>query len=318
MKLLRGSECFFLAKTGCVAAIGNFDGVHLGHQALLSSLKKTARARHLPSVVIIFEPQPAEFFLKQQAPARLTSLREKSLLLRQARIDYVVCLHFNARLAALPATAFVERYLVQALGVRHLLVGHDFRFGQQRLGDVHLLVEEGRQHDYDVEIFPPYTLSGVRVSSTLIRQYLAQGQLTDAAALLGRVYNLCGRVSRGDGRGRQWGVPTANIRLRRLTLPLTGVYCVKVRRQSGELVNGVANVGNRPTVDGLRVILEVHLLDFNGDLYGEWLQVFFLHKLRDERKFSSVEKLIAQIRQDVISAAGAFETNAIEFNEMIE
>lgn len=302
MKLLRGlAEIPYFAK-GTVAAIGNFDGVHLGHQALLAALKTEADKRQLPLVVLLFEPQPAEYFRGQQAPARITSLREKSEVLKFCKVDYLCCLKFNKAFALLSAQEFAQHYFFLWLQAKYLLVGADFRFGQDRSGDVFLLKSMGEQKGCIVETFPDYSINHIRVSSTKIREALAQGQLEQASVLLGRTFSLCGRVVKGNERGRQWGIPTANLTMHRLALPLKGVFCVKVRRANGDWLEGVANLGSRPTVDGTKNILEIHLFDFDGNLYGEMLQVFFLHKLRDEVKFSSVEELIKQIHDDVAAA----------------
>ncbi len=191
--------------------------------------------------------------------------------------------------------------------MKYLVIGRDFRFGHARQGDVALLEELGQRVGCLVQTFPDFTIEEERVSSTKIRHALLQGQLEQATVLLGRTFSLCGRVIKGDGRGKQWGIPTANLGMHRLTLPLKGVFCVQVCRSTGELLKGVANIGSRPTVDGTKNILEIHLFDFNESLYGEMLQVFFLHKLRDEIKFSSVDALIQQIQDDVVAAKEQFK-----------
>ncbi|MGQ3888974.1 bifunctional riboflavin kinase/FAD synthetase [Legionella sp. CNM-1927-20] len=302
MKLLRVLDSVTAFKAGAVATIGNFDGVHLGHQALLAKLKANALKLKLPSVVLIFEPQPSEFFCKEKAPARLTSLREKIEILQKSQIDYLCCLKFNQRLANMLAIDFAQTYFFSLLQAKYLLVGEDFRFGQGRQGDINLLASMTKKFNCTLDIFSNYVLDGQRVSSTKIRTLLSQGQLKEAQALLGRPYSLCGRVIQGQKRGREWGIPTANLNLRRLTLPFTGVFCVQVQHENGQIINGVANLGCRPTVDGKRNVLEVHLFNFNGNLYGKMLKVIFLHKLRDEAKFSSIEKLIQQIHDDVKEA----------------
>ncbi|QRN04269.1 bifunctional riboflavin kinase/FAD synthetase [Legionella sp. MW5194] len=309
MRLLRGIS-FNSFVQGSVVTIGNFDGVHLGHRALLTQLRRQAEQRNLPSVVILFEPQPGEYLHPETAPARLSTLREKLALVKELGIDYVYCLRFNQSLATLAADEFAQTYFFKRLSMRFLLVGGDFRFGYKRQGDIHLLRQMAKTRNCTVETVEDYTVRGVRVSSTRIRQLLAEASLDEASLLLGRTYSLCGRVSRGEGRGRQWGIPTANLSGRRANLPLQGVFCVKVRRQNGQVIEGVANLGRRPTVDGSHVVLEVHLFDFDGNLYGEFLQVFFLHKLRDEKKFSSIDELIAQIQDDIVAAKAAFRQSA--------
>lgn len=317
MKLLRGLKHIPAFTNGTVATIGNFDGVHLGHQALLAQLKAQSRELKLPLVVLLFEPQPGEFFLTSQAPARLSTLREKLDILKKCEVDYVYCLSFKKSLAAMDPADFVESYLFSLLQVKYLLIGEDFRFGRNRLGDIELLKSKAQQSGCLVGAFSDFSLLNQRVSSTKIRNFLARGELPQAATLLGRPYSLCGRVIAGDGRGRQWGFPTANLAMRRLSLPLTGVFCVQVRRANGDMVSGVANLGRRPTVDGTKNILEVHLFDFNQSLYGEMLQVYFLYKLREEIKFSSIEALIAQIKDDIAVARKQFVTRRFEFNTIL-
>lgn len=310
MKLLRGVSHLPDFKKGVVATIGNFDGVHLGHQNLLSSLKKQAILMDLPLVVILFEPQPREYFQKAKAPVRLSSLREKLDMLKSCQVDYVYCIKFDEAFAQTTATQFCTRYLFSSLNIKYLLVGEDFHFGKDREGDVSLLKTLGAQHSCDVEVASDFTLGLDKVSSTKIRQALHQGDLRLASKYLGRIYSLCGRVLKGDGRGRQWGIPTANLSLHRASLPLKGVFVVQARIGSRSY-QGVANAGSRPTVDGTKNILEVHLFDFNQSIYGELLQVFFLHKLRDEVKFTSVDVLIAQIHSDIAAAKTFFKQNSV-------
>ena len=299
MKLLRSFHQISDLGRNTAATIGNFDGVHSGHLALLKKLRSHAERLNLPVLVMLFEPQPGEYFRGIKAPARLSSFREKLDILRQAGVDYVCCLNFNNYLASMPALEFAERIIFSLLKAKYLLIGEDFRFGHERAGDVALLGVLGRQAACEVDAFPDFFIDHQRVSSTRIRQSLAAGDLEQAAHLLGRPYSICGRVIRGDGRGRQWGVPTANLNLHRLTLPLKGVFCVRVLRQGKPPLNGVANIGCRPTLDGSKHVLEVHLFDVNESLYGDMLQVCFLNKLRDEVKFASVDALIAQIHNDV-------------------
>lgn len=303
MKLLRGLQSFAEFASGTVATIGNFDGVHLGHQALLQRLQRLAKAHHLPTVVVLFEPQPGEYFRGSQAPARLASLREKLQVLQELGINYVYCLKFDEYLANMPAVEFAKKIIFSALNAKHLLIGQDFRFGHNRLGDIALLQTLAQQYAASVEAYDDFLISKERVSSTNIRKALQENQLQKASSLLGRTYRLCGRVIRGEGRGRKWGIPTANIHLQRKTLPLNGVFCVEVRRHPDwPAMPGVANLGVRPTVDGCKNTLEVHLLELNESLYGEMLQVSFLHKLRDEVKFSDFNDLIQQIQNDVTEA----------------
>lgn len=299
MKLLRGFHQISDLGVSTAATIGNFDGVHCGHLALLKKLRNQAERFNLPLLVMLFEPQPSEYFRGAEAPARLSSFREKLDILRQAGVDYVCCLKFNNHLASMRAFEFAERIIFSLLKAKYLLIGEDFHFGHERVGDIALLKDVGSKSGCDVDAFPDFFIDHQRVSSTRIRQALAAGDLEQAAHLLGRSYSMCGRVIRGDGRGRQWGIPTANLSLHRLTLPVKGVFAVRVFRQGKPALNGVANIGCRPTVDGSKNVLEVHLFDVNESLYGEMLQVNFLYKLRDEMKFASIDALITQIHNDV-------------------
>ena len=310
MELIRGLHNLRPRHRGCVATIGNFDGVHLGHQAVLGQLAEKAGQLGLPTTVVTFEPHPQEWFFPDRAPPRLTRLREKLTALRRYSVDRVLVLRFDARLAAMEAAAFVERILVRGLGVRHLVVGDDFRFGRNRAGDFAFLRAMGARHGFDVVAMHSFRIDGERVSSTRIREALAAGDMDTAEKLLGRPYRMCGRVAHGDRRGRGIGFPTANLHLHRRASPVLGVFAVEVFGVPGEPVPGVANVGVRPTVDGTCALLEVHLLDFAGDLYGRYVQVDFLHKLRDERRFASFEALRAQIRRDVEAARAWFAARA--------
>jgi riboflavin kinase/FMN adenylyltransferase len=286
-----------------VATIGNFDGVHLGHQAVLRHLLQKGRELALPATVVTFEPQPREFFQPDGAPARLTRLREKLQAMQEVGIERVVVLEFNKRLAAMSAEQFVEELLVQGLGIRFLSVGDDFRFGQGRQGDFDLLRQMGLQHGYAVENMNTYMLDADRVSSTRIRQLLTLGAFTAVAQCLGRPYRIFGRVSHGDKRGRTIDFPTLNLNLHRIVSPLRGVYAVWVLGLGQTPLPGVANIGNRPTVDGgTRYLLEVHLFDFNRSVYGAHVQVEFVHKLRDEKRFDSFEALRQQIHADAAAA----------------
>lgn len=304
MKLLSGAHDW--AVGGTALTIGNFDGVHLGHQALLASLRKKADAKNLPLTVLIFEPQPSEFFRGGEAPPRLSSLREKLYLFKQAAVDYVCCLRFDEKMAAMPPLEFADQYLFSRLKTRYLMIGEDFHFGYQRQGDVKLLKDLTAKHQCELVIFSDFRAGDVRVSSTKIREALKLGDTAQAELLAGRPYSMCGRVVSGSGIGRLWGIPTANINLRRLSVPFTGVFLVKVQRVNGVSLQGVANMGYRPTIDGTKLVLEIHLLDFDENIYGEMLQVRFLQKLRDEIKFSSVDILKAQIHEDIAVARKLF------------
>ena len=306
MKLLRRVQHIPELNAGCVATIGNFDGVHRGHQALLATLRERASQLQLPTVVLLFEPQPGEYFNREKAPLRLYRLREKIQALCPCGVDYVYCLKFDKQLATMSPAEFAEHIVFSRLNAKYLLLGDDFRFGRDRGGDLALLKTMGEKSGAVVESCPDFCINQERVSSTQIRRALYLGELDRAKSLLGREYSLCGHVMHGNGMGRQWGVPTANLSVHRSTLPLSGVFCVRVKRK-GVVLAGVANIGNRPTIDGSKNVLEVHLFDFDESLYGEMLQVFFLYKLRDEIKFSSVDALIAQIHADVAAARNVYE-----------
>ncbi len=303
MELVRGKHNLRPRHRGCVATIGNFDGVHLGHQAVFSALRRKAEDQGLPATVILFEPQPLEFFRPDQAPPRLTRLREKLEQVRRCGIDRVLLLEFNRSLAEMAPEAFIEEVLVEGLAIRHLYVGDDFRFGRNRAGDFALLERVGRAAGFGVESLPTVTLGGERISSTRIRRALAAGDLAAAEACLGRPYQLCGRVSAGHRRGRTIGFPTLNVPLHRRRSPLQGVFAVTVQGLGDEDLPGVANVGLRPTVGGdERPLLEVHLFDFDRTVYGAHVGVTFLRFLREERRFDSFEELRRQIERDAAEA----------------
>ncbi len=292
---------------GCVATIGNFDGVHLGHQAVLGQLAEKAAVLNLPAVVITFEPHPQEYFARAVVPPRLTRFREKVQALRRYSIDKVLCLHFNAALAGTAAQDFIRTVLVDGLDVRYLVVGDDFHFGKQRQGDFAMLKAAGAEYGFQVVNRHTFSIEGARVSSTRIRAALAQGDFGAAERLLGRPYRMCGRVARGAQRGRSIGFPTANIYVHRRATPVQGVFAVEMFGLDGEPLAGVANVGTRPTVEGAAVVLEVHLFDFAQDIYGRYVQVDFLHRLRDEQRFASLDELKKQIHLDVQQARDFFE-----------
>lgn len=306
MELIRGLHNLRPRHHGCVLTIGNFDGVHLGHQAVLGRLAEKANELNLPATVMIFEPQPQEFFAPTEAPPRLNRLREKLLSLTRYGVDRVACVNFNHQFAQMSAEQFVS-LLVNQLGVRYLVVGDDFRFGFQREGDFALLQQVGAEHGFEVVNMHTYSVECSRVSSTRLRECLQDGQLDQAKALLGRPYRVCGRVAHGDKRGRQLGFPTANVHLHRISVPIQGVFAVEVYGLTGEPISGVANIGTRPTVDGSRSILEIHLLDFSQEIYGRYLQVDFLHKIRQEQRFESLDALKAQIDLDVAQARAFFK-----------
>lgn len=296
---------------GCVATIGAFDGVHVGHQQLLRQVFAEATARMLPSLVIIFEPQPNEYFTKEEIPARLMRLREKIVALADVGVDRVLCLKFDQRLRSMSAEQFVNELIVEKLSVKSLIIGDDFRFGCDRDGDFEFLQRRGRTMGFVVRDTDTHVSGDARVSSTRIRGLLNDGRLDDAAQLLGRRYSNIGRVVYGQQLGRTLGFPTLNIALGRSKMPLQGVYTVRVQHSnSGKVYRGVANLGVRPTVNGgVRPLLEVHLIDENVNFYGECLKVEYLQKLREEKKFGSVDELRQQISEDIFHARALFSAH---------
>jgi riboflavin kinase/FMN adenylyltransferase len=301
------------ADTPIALTIGNFDGVHLGHQAMLARLKEVARGRGLPTCAMTFEPHPREFFAPDQAPARLTSLREKLELLAAQGLDRTYICRFDYRFAQTPAEEFVERMLVRGLGVRHVLIGDDFRFGARRAGDFALLKQHAPRLGYTLEAMSSVTLEGERVSSTAVRDALAAGDLPRAGRLLGRAYSLSGRVVRGDGLGRKLGFPTANVQMKHNRPPLAGIFAVEVTGAADGTLPGVASLGVRPTVKhAAEPVLEVYLLDFSADVYGRHVKVDFLHKFRDEEKFADLAALTRRIAADVDDARAFFARRAMQ------
>ena len=300
MKLIRGLHNLSdLMLSQSAVTIGVFDGVHRGHQEVLAHLKREAQSLGLQTAVITFEPMPGEFLFPDKAPPRLMTFREKYQALEKLGIDYLLCLRFSDRLRTMSPRAFVEDIFVEGLNARYIAFGDDFRFGENRAGD--LLFTEALSAEMGYQVVPTSTfdIQGERVSSTRIRAALARADFELAAELLGKPFKLSGKVLKGKRLGRTIGSPTANIALKRVKSPLHGVYAVRVTGGGLSDAPGVANVGVRPTVnDGMLANLEVHLFDFDGDLYGERLDVEFLSKLRDEKKFESLDALKAAIAVD--------------------
>ena len=300
MELIRGLHNLRPRHRGCVATIGAFDGVHRGHRLVLQQLLDKAGELGLPSVVILFEPLPREYLFPGEAPARLMSFREKFEALASLGVDRVLRVRFDEALRTMSALAFIERIFVDGLGARGVIVGDDLRFGHDREGDFALMQQQGRVHGFDCVQTDTLDLEGERVSSTRIRQALAAADFALAERLLGRHFAISGKVIYGDQRGRTLGVPTANLRLHRLEAPLSGVYTAEVEGAAESPLPGVANVGFRPSVgEQPRASLEVHLLDFDGHLYGKRLLVRFREKIREEAKFDSLEALQEQIQKDI-------------------
>jgi riboflavin kinase/FMN adenylyltransferase len=298
-----------LSSRPTAVTIGNFDGVHFGHQSMLERLTQTAQERGLESWALTFEPHPREFFTPEQAPARLTSLREKEELFSNLGVAHMHVCHFNQELANLSAENFVQRFLVDALHAKWVLVGDDFRFGAKRAGDFSLLQKLGAKLGFEAIAMPSVTVDGLRVSSTAVREALAAGDLAMAKRLLGRPYSISGRVVHGDKLGKKIGYPTANVQIKHNKPPLSGIFAVELSGLPGGSLPGVASLGVRPTVkqDGVPT-LEVHVFDFDSQIYGSHVRVDFLHKLRDEEKFPNLDALIAAIAKDVADAKEYFLT----------
>lgn len=307
MQLIRGLTHLKPLKDGCVLSIGNFDGVHTGHTKVIDKLSAQGKLMNLPVVIMVFEPQPLEFFLGENAPSRLTRLREKVIQFKALPIDKIVVAKFSQSIANYEAEDFITNYLVRRLNVKHLIIGDDFHFGKARCGNFAMLKEKGKLFGFEVEDTHSYSIDDHRVSSTLIRDALGYGDLLKANLLLGRDYSVCGRVAHGNKRGRTIGFPTANIQMFRKNTPVTGVFAVTMTGIDNKEILGVANVGTRPTVDGgQKVILETHLFDFNKDIYGRYVEVHFKQKIRDEARFNSLDELKTQIEKDIITAKQIF------------
>ncbi|MBE7215630.1 bifunctional riboflavin kinase/FAD synthetase [Shewanella benthica] len=310
MELIRGIHNILPAHHGCVLTIGNFDGVHRGHAEVITKLVKKARQLNVPATLMTFEPQPQEMFRGDNAPARLSTLRDKIILLEELGIDRLVCINFNAKFADLSAQDFIDKLLVESLGVKYLVIGDDFCFGKQRKGNFEMLQSAGEKHQFAVVSTQSFVLGDKRVSSTEIRNQLAKGNLEQARRLLGHPFILCGRVAHGEKIGRTLGFPTANIALKRQVSPVRGVFAVKVYWDGSDIYDGVANVGFRPTVNGQVCQLEVHLFDFDDDLYGRTVEVELVAKIRDEQPFKSLDALKKQINNDADKAKALLGNDA--------
>jgi len=305
MRLTRGVPAAAAGPTALT--IGNFDGVHLGHQAMLAELTRAAGRLGMPSCVLTFEPHPREFFAPDKAPTRLTSLREKLELLAGRGIDRVHLCRFDYRFAQITAEDFIERIIARGLGARWLLAGDDFRFGARRAGDLVMLKRNGARLGVEVSALASFVQDGERVSSTAVRRALAAGELARAERLLGRPYSISGRVVRGDGLGRKLGFPTANVQMKHNRPPLTGIFAVRLHGASAAPLRGVASLGVRPTVKQQDApVLEVHALDYEGDLYRRHVRVEFLRKFRDEEKYADLATLTRRITLDVENARAFF------------
>ncbi|OAG28743.1 bifunctional riboflavin kinase/FAD synthetase [Thermodesulfatator autotrophicus] len=310
MKILR-KEDLPLKVSYPVATIGNFDGVHLGHQALFRETVKRARAHQGHAIAVTFHPHPLQVLRPDKAIKLICSLEQKIKLIEKAGLDYLLLLEFNQALASLEPEEFVEDIFVKGLSIKELVVGYDYRFGKKRRGDTELLKILGQRYGFDVTVVPPQKVNGLVVSSSLIRELIAEGEVALAAKLLGRFYKICGQVIPGRGRGQKLlGFPTANLKLsKEKLLPKTGVYAVWVHLD-GQKLPGVMNLGFNPTFGEGYLSAEVHIFDFSGDLYGQNICISFVERLRDEKKFSSPEELAAQIKRDSEKARQIF--NALQ------
>lgn len=306
MKIIRGRHNWPVSASPCVATIGNFDGVHLGHQALFRQLKSLSARHALPATVISFEPLPHEYFQPDTRSLRLQQLRDRIRSIAGCEIDQLLLLAFNSRLSRISAEAFVEKILLEQLKVRHLLIGDDFRFGAARVGDLDLLQRYRDSDRFEVTAAETFSLDADRVSSTRIRAHLRNQQLDEVQQLLGRPYSINGLVVRGQQVGRTLGFPTANILLKAHRPLLRGVFAVTAEDGRTLSAEGVANLGERPTVDGRRLLLEVHLPGRDENLYGRHLTITFRHHIRNEQKFDSLEALKSAIANDIDAAAAFF------------
>lgn len=307
MEIVRGMHNLRPRHRGCVVTIGNFDGVHHGHQVLLSHVVAKGKELGVPSAVVTFEPMPREFFRGTTRPVRLTRFREKIMLLCQSGVDRVICLPFNEELVNVTAQTVIDGFLVNSLEIRYIVVGDDFRFGRGAEGDYAMLQDAGRQHGFEVSHLGTLLFGHDRVSSSRVRETLGAADFELAEKLLGHPYFIMGRVVYGRQLGRELGSPTANIRLQRYRAALNGVYAVEVEGAGPERRLGIANIGVRPTVHGSEPLLEVHIFDFDEDIYGELLTVTFRHKIREEHRFESLDALKTQIALDIIAAKEWFK-----------
>lgn len=287
---------------GSVVTIGSYDGLHLGHRKLLEVVLELAQENELPSIVMSFEPTPKEFFSAARPPARLMRFREKFEALAAAGIDVFFCPRFDQRMRGIDAGTFIRQLLIHAMNVRHLVIGDDFRFAERRRGTAEHLRRAGRALNFDVHQVPSVVVEGERVSSTAIRQALWSGELAHARRLLGRHYSMSGKVIRGDNLGRELGFPTANVNLRRRQSPVMGIFAARVRGLGRTPLDAVASVGTRPTFGGTKPLLEVHVFDFDRDIYGSYIHVDFIARLRSEEKFDDARALIEQMHRDTALA----------------
>jgi riboflavin kinase/FMN adenylyltransferase len=304
MELVRGLHNISRRHKGCVLTVGNYDGVHLGHQQMIGALMARAGEFRSAATVLVFEPSSKEFIDPEGAPPRLTRWREKFLALSALGVERLVTLRFDEYMRAMTPQNFVDELIVGTLGTRHMVVGDDFRYGCNAGGTIESLRTAGAAHGFGVQQIAPFVVDGVRVSSTAVRERLGKSEFVGARRLLGRPYRMLGRVVQGRELGRTLGFPTANLRLMRRKSPVCGILAVRVFGIEPEPMNAVASLGTRPTVDGTEMLLEVHIFDFAGDIYGCELEVEFVAKLRDEIKFDSLAALVSQMQIDAAQARG--------------
>ncbi len=308
MELIRGLHNLRSKHRGCVATVGAFDGVHRGHQWVLKHLVERAQERDLPTTVVLFEPLPKEYIRPLEAPARIMNFREKTEALAECGIDRVLRIHFNATVQQMTAESFIHDVFYEGIGAKYVVLGDDFRFGNDRQGDAELMMRRGQRYGFECSATPTFEFEGDRISSTRIREVLAEGAFDEAERLLGRRYAMSGRVVYGKQLGRQLGFPTANIRLHRLRAPVNGVFSVQVDGPGFTGAPAIANVGTRPTIDdSIEANLEVHLIDRNIDLYGKQIRVTFQHKVRDEMKFDGIHQLKERVLADIADTRRWFQ-----------
>ncbi|MCF1428120.1 MAG: bifunctional riboflavin kinase/FAD synthetase [Shewanella sp.] len=310
MELVRGSYNILPAHHGCVLTIGNFDGVHRGHAKVIAKLLAKAEQYKLPATVLLFEPQPQELFRGAEAPARLSLLRDKLMLLAELGVDRVVCVNFNHKFANIDADEFIDQLLVKKLGTRYLVIGDDFCFGKDRRGDFDMLCSAGMRNGFAVESTESFLVGDQRVSSTAVRNELVKGNLEQARRILGHPFTITGKVVHGQKIGRTLGFPTANVALKRKVVPVRGVFAVNAWWEDSDVYEGIANIGFRPTVNGQQCQLEVHLFDFDDDIYGKQIEVELVAKIRNEQPFVSLDALKKQILKDVDEAKALFNNDA--------
>jgi riboflavin kinase/FMN adenylyltransferase len=301
MELVRGPRNLRERHLGCVATLGTFDGLHLGHQALIQETLECARRLSRPALMVSFEPMPREFLQPHAPPARLTNFRERWRLLQGSGLDALLLLRFTESLRSMSGAEFLG-LLRERLGLQALVVGYDFRFGREGEASAEFLQSMAPSHGFTVHVVPPVRVSGERASSSAVRSALAVGELAGAQVLLGRRYAMRGRVVRGQQLGRELGYPTANMRLRRIRIPLGGIFAVRVHGIGDDALPGVASLGTRPTVGGAEPLLETHVFDFKGDLYGRELEIEFVARIRDELRFDDLDALVAQMHRDAREA----------------